>query len=184
MNLTSATKATAVSAAMVMLAGLATILHATVRDDLPRAICGLTLTVTALTAIGLLVIRRWVTDTRDARRDYADAQRRTESQKDSYLAAQAGLENERGRLALDVAAERAQLAARLKAEREAMEAEFEKRRGDLIAETMEATVLMYRGGKFAPDATVAGKLIRFPEQHPHQQPDRARSREHGVVGPR
>lgn len=181
MNLTGDTRATATAAALVMLGGLTAIVYGLAYDDLPRAICGLTLTVVALTAIGLLIIRRWVTDTSDARRAYAEAQQRTEALKDSYIAAQAALENERGRLAQDVTAERAQLDARLKAERAAMAAEFEERRGNLIAETMEATVRMYRNGQFAPDAATVGKLIRFPEQQP--QRERARSREHGVVGP-
>lgn len=179
MDLTSGARTTAIAAVVAMLAGLSAVLYGIAHHDVPRAIGGFTLIVTALTVIGLLVIRGWVTNTAEERRSLAETQRHAERLKDTYLAERAALENERGRLVQDMAAERATLADLLKSERAAMEAEFAERRDDLIAETMEVTFLMHRDGKFAPDPAVIGKLIRFPDQ----QPQRERPRGHGVVRP-
>lgn len=180
MDLTSGAKATATAAGAAMLAGQAAVAYGITQETLPPAIGGLSLTVTALAVLGLLAIKQWVTNTSEERNLLAEARVGLETQGADYFAAKAALENERGRLAQDMAAERARLAARLKAEREAMEQEFAERKDELIAETMEATVLMHRGGKLAPPtATAVGRLIRFPEQ----QPQRERSREHGVVRP-
>lgn len=163
--------------------GTLLIFHGMIRHDLPRSLGGACLAMTALTLIALGAIRRWVTDTSDERRILAATQREAQGRKDTYLAAQANLENEQSRLSRDMAAERANLAARLKAERQAMTEEFEERRAALIAETMEATVRMIQGGKMAPAQARTGNLIQFPEQHPARAGERERSREHGVVGP-
>lgn len=163
------------------LGGLATVVHGIIRSNAAHSVGGGFLAVAGLAVLALVAIYRWVTDTRDERRALAAAQREAQGRKDTYLAAQAALENEQGRLNRDVAAERAALDARLKAEREAIAAEFEERRAALIAETMEATLLMVQDGKLAPQPT--GKLIRFPHQQTDHQPERERSREHGVVGP-
>lgn len=176
-------KTTAAAAALVVAAGLAAILYGLVYDDLPRSIAGLGLTIVGLTVIVLIVIRRWVTDTRAERQLLAAAQREAHNQKSVYVAAQAALENEQGRLNRDMAAERLALSARLKSERDALARDFAEQRATVIAETMEATFHMFRGGKFAPTQTVTGNLIEFPRQHPERQEERARSREHGVVGP-
>lgn len=178
-----AIKTTAAVAAAVVLAGLAALLYGLVRDDLPRSIAGLGLAIVGLTVISLIAIRRWVTDTRDERRLLAASQREAQSQKSVHIAAQAALECEQGRLNQDMAAERRALTVRLKAEREAMARDFAEQRATVIAETMEATFLMFHSGKFAPTKTVSGNLIEFPRQHPERQQERARSREHGVVGP-
>lgn len=181
MDLTGGTRVTAGAAGAAMAAGLAVILYGTLRDDLARALGGTCLTLTALTVLALALIRRWVVDTRDERRILAAAQREAVAERSRYFAAQAALEIEQGRLNRDMAAERAGLAARLKAERDAIAADFEERRATLIAETMEATLLMVRNDKLAPQPSA--KLIRFPHQQAEQQPERERSREHGVVGP-
>lgn len=178
-----AIKTTAAAAALVVAAGIAATLYGLIYDDLPRSIAGLGLTVVGLTVIVLIVIHRWVTDTRAERQLLAASQREAQSQKSVYVVAQAALENEQGRLNRDMAVERLALSARLKAEREALARDFAEQRAIVIAETMEATVMMYRSGKFAPTQTATGNLIEFPRQHPERQEERARSREHGVVGP-
>lgn len=162
-----------------MLGGTATTLHAAARSSPTQAFAGLSLTAIALTLIALLLIHRWFTNTSQERHDLADRTRAAEDEKDRYVSLRAALENEHARLTRDIAAERAGLAATLAVEREALRSEFEERRASLIAETMEATVLMFRNGKFAPQQAVQGTLIPFPQQ----QPERARARGHNAVGP-
>lgn len=176
-------KTMAAAAAAVALAGLTAIIYGLIRDDLPRSIGGLGLTVIGLFALVLVAMRRWVTDTRQERALLAASQREAQAERARYFAAQAALENEQGRLNRDVAAARRALDVRLQAEREAMAKDFEAKRGDLIAETMEATFRMIHGDKLAAERAASGRLIQFPRQHPEPQPERARSREHGVVGP-
>lgn len=184
MDLNGGMRAAAVAGAVLLFGGLAVTLHGIIRDDLPHSIGGACLTFTALMAWALFLIRRWIGDTADERRALADARQRADAEQARYFAAQAALELEQGRLNRDMAAERRALTVRLKAEREAMAIEFEERRATVIAETMEATVLMMKGRAFAPGTSVTGKLIRlFPEQQPQHQRERQRSREHGVVGP-
>ncbi|MFB6787627.1 hypothetical protein ACFCWT_13220 [Streptomyces olivaceus] len=163
------------------------IIYGLFRHDLAWALGGACLTMPVLTLVALVAVRRWIVDTRDERRALAAAQRQAEGERTRYIAAQAALENEQGRLRRDMAAERAQINARMAAEREALTIEFEERRATLVCETMEATVLMFKDGKFAPDSTTPGNLIRLADRLPGQgfAPDvkRERSREHGVVGP-
>ncbi|KAF2774688.1 DUF3147 family protein [Streptomyces sp. OM5714] len=179
MDLAEGTRTTAVAAAVTLLGGLAVIVYGIIRHNLAWSLGGACLTMPVLTLIALVVVRRWIVDTRQERIALSIAQRHAEGQRTRYIALEAALENEHGRLVRDMAAERAQMAARLQAERDAMEAEFEERKATLICETMEATVRMFRGGKFAPETPAKGNLIRFPEKLPAQE----RSREHGVVGP-
>lgn len=185
MDLTGGTRVLAGTAGAALASGLAVVLYGTLRDDLARALGGTCVTLTALTVIALILIRQWIVDTSEERRALADATRRAADVRDRYVASQAALECEQTRLTRDRATERYADAALLKTEREAMAADFETRRGNLIAETMEATLLMFQGGKFNPEATGAGNLIHFPKQHPEVDPEvsRERSREHGGVGP-
>jgi hypothetical protein len=170
-----------------MLGGLATILHGVLQNDLPASIAGLSLTLTALTAVALILLRGWITDSREERCHLATAQSEAQAERSRYVALQAALEAEQGRRTQDRAAERRADQQRLKVERDAMERQFEEQRAVLIAETMEATFLMIRDGKFAPAEPTRSKVIQFPKDLPHQQPQRhvaqERSREHGVVGP-
>lgn len=167
----------------MLLTGLSVTLHGVIRNDLVRAVGGTCLTLTALTAIALVLIRQWIVDTSAERRILASAQKQAEAERTRYFALQAALENEQGRLSRDMAAERSGLAARLHYDREALRSEFEERRAGLIAETMESTVLMMRGGKFDVEQKPSCNLIPFPKQHQTAEPQRERSREHGVVGP-
>jgi hypothetical protein len=187
MSLTAGTRVTVTAAATAMLGGLGIILYGVLRDDLPASIAGLSLTLTALTAIALILLKGWITDTREERRLLATTQCEAQGEKSRYVALQAALEAEQGRLTQDRAAQRRADQQRLKVERDAMERQFEEQRASLAAETMEATFLMIHNGKFAPDEPTHNKVIQFPRDLPHQQPQRhpgrERSREHGVVGP-
>lgn len=162
-----------------MLAGAAVTLHAVARNDPAQALGGLCLATIAMTLVALFLIHHWFTNTSQERRDLAERTRAAEDEGNRYVSLKAALENEHGRLARDMAAERAALAATLAVEREALRSEFEERRASLVAETMEATVRMFRNGKFAPPQSARGNLIQFPQQ----QPDRERQRGHNVVGP-
>lgn len=181
MDLTAETRAAAIAAAVAGVVGLAVTLHGAIRNQPAHSVSGVCITMIALTGLILIALRKWTKDTSDDRRILAAAQREAQARRDVYFAAQAALENEQGRLNRDMAAERAGLNARLKAERDRLHEEFEEQRATLIAETMEATFLLMRDGKFDPEASPPGNLIQFPHQQP--QPQRARSREHGVVGP-
>jgi hypothetical protein len=176
-------KIIAAAATAALLAGPAAILYGIARDEQPSSTGGLGLTVIGLTILILIVIRKWVTDTLTERLALGAAQREAQTQRDRYVAAQAALENEQGRLRQDLNAEHLALAARLEVERAAIERDFEEQRAALIAETVEATFLMIHSGKCAPTRNGTGNLIQFPQQHPQHQAERTRSREHGVVGP-
>lgn len=176
MKFTSSTQATA---GTVLLGGLALTLYGVIRDHYTGALGGTCLTFTALTAIALATIRRWITDTSAERATLAAAERRCHDEYASYIALKAALEVEQGRLRQDISAESAALTERLAVERRKAEADFEEQRAALVSETMEATVRMFHNGKFAPDTSTAGKLIPFPQQEPQRQ----RARGHEVVGP-
>lgn len=181
MELTNGTKVLAGTASVAMAGGLAAVLYGTLRADLARALGGTCVTLTALTVIALILIRRWIVDTSHERQCLAASQREAQNQKSAYIAAQAALEVEQGRLTRDRAVQLRADAARLKAERAIMEEEFEEARSALIQDTMEVTAQLLRGGKLTPGSPTKSTVIQFPRQHP--QTELTRSREHGVVGP-
>lgn len=181
MRLTSGTGIATTTVATVMVGGVALALNGIVHNQVPRSLGGVGSIMIALTAIVLLVIHKWVTDTRAERTLLAAAQRETQAERARYIAAQAALENERTRMRRDLDAEEVALQERARVEREALDAEFEDRQATLICETMEATVRMFHNGEFAPDTSRGATLIQFPRQLQDQQ--QSRSREHGVVGP-
>lgn len=184
MDITGGTRATICVTAALGLAGLAITSRGILRDNLPSTVGGSCLIFSTVVVGALLLIRKWVSDTTLIRTALTATQREAERERSRYVAAQAALENEQGRLNQDMAEERRRIAASLIAEREAMRTEFEERRATLISETMEATFLMIQNGKFASDTTASGRLIQFPKQsQPQPATDRMRSREHGVVGP-
>lgn len=166
----------------MMLGGTALALNGIARDQASQSLSGVGAVMTALTMIALLVIHKWVTDTRAERSLLAAAQREAQEEWARCTAAQAALASERTRMRRDLDAEQAALLERARVERAALEAEFEDQRASLICETMEATVRMFHNGKFAPNARCGGTLIHFPLQQAKEQ-ERSRSREHGVVGP-
>lgn len=177
MRLASGTAIAAVTVATALCGGITLTLTGIAHNQVPHSLGGVGTIMIALTAAVLLVIRRWVTDTRNERSVLAATQRETQAERTRYIAAQAALENERTRMRRDLDAEHVALVERARVEREVLDDEFEERRGELINQTMEATVRMFHNGKFAPDTRRGATLIQFP------QPQQNRSQEHGVVGP-
>lgn len=177
MRLANSTGIATATAATVMFGGMALAFNGIARNEVPRSLGGVGAIMIGLTAIVLLVIHKWVTDTRAERSLLAAAQREAQEERACCIAAQSALESERTRMRRDLDAERVTLLERSRVEREALDDEFEKRRGELVNQTMEATVKMFYNGKFAPGTRRGGTLIPFPQQEQHH------SREHGVVGP-
>lgn len=174
----SGVRSTVVTASTTLLLGLVLTAYGVIRGQQAHCLAGVVIAMVALTGIILLAVHHWIRDTSTERTALAAAQRETQAERARYIAAQAALTNEQGRLQRDLATERAADAERRKQERAALEAEFEERRASLIEETMEITILMIRDGKLAPDTSRSGAtLIRFPPQQA------ARSREHGEVAP-
>lgn len=154
-------------------------------SDVSRSLSGTSLTVAALTLIGLTFIRSWIVDTRDERRDVAHAQQQAEAERRTYVAAKAALESEMGRLNHEMNIERARIAGTLISERQALRAEFEKERLQITTEAFRTGVEMERSGAFRRDEpAMPANLIQFPNQvQPSQSEQHGRSREHGVVRP-
>ncbi|MFF7142341.1 hypothetical protein ACFZB5_13970 [Streptomyces nodosus] len=185
MDLTAGTKATAAMSMLVMAVGITAILYGAIRNDLARSVGGACLAIAALTLIALISIQKWITDTSEERRILAAATRQAQDERTRYIAAQAALENERGRLHRDLAAARARIAPTLAAERTKLAAEFEEDRARLISESFETGVLMERAGMLKPGAPAAreSNLIQFPGQEHARLPERERSRGRGGVVP-
>lgn len=178
MSRESNARITAATTAAATLGGLAAILYGIAQADTARSIG---LTMTGLTAVALVLIHRWIADTSGERQRLAAAQYEAQQEHCRYIALQAALANEQGRLHHDLAAERLNLETTLATEREAMEAEFEAQRGNLIEEAMDTAVLLMRAKNSAPDTTVQGKVIHFPGQEQSQSRERVRG--HNAVGP-
>lgn len=182
MTYTGSTKAAVGTAAVAMIAGLTAVAHGLLRNNTAHSIGGSCVAFLGFGAIFLINVRAWIVDTSEERRLLSAATRAAQDERTRYIAAQAALENEQGRLNRDMAIERRRIAAQLIAEREALTADFEEKRAALVTETMEATFRMIRSGKLTPpEDTSHGRLIPFPQQH--SEPARERSREHGVVSP-
>lgn len=180
MNLTGNMRTMATVGAALLAGGLLVSARGVMHNDVPCSLGGTSLVVTALTLIALPVIRTWIGDTRDERRELADSRRQADAEQRRYFALQAALNGEMTRHNRDMALERARVAATLIAEREAMGKEFEERRLDEQKEAFQAGIDMERSWRMVkPDAPVPANLIQFPQQ----QPDQERSREHGVVRP-
>ncbi|MEU6597931.1 hypothetical protein [Streptomyces flaveolus] len=185
MEFTAASRAAAAMAAIILISGFAAIIHSTSHDHVAGAIGGACLVMVALSIIVCVLVRHWIVNTNTERAILAAAQREAQAERTRYIAAQAALENEMGRLNRDMAAERARIAASYLAEQTKLRKEFEEERAQLAADAFQTGVQMERAGMLKPGAEHArGKLIPlFPEQHPACAPERERSREHGNVGP-
>lgn len=181
MSLTNGMRTTAAAGIALLAGGLAAGGYGAAHSDLPRSLGGTCLIVTALTLIALVVIRTWIADASNERRELADARREADTERRKHFASQAALECEMTRLHRDMAVERARIAATLLAEREVMRAKFEGERLQVATEAFRTGVEMERAGMLKPDTPVPANLIPFPQQHP--QPEQERSREHGVVRP-
>lgn len=183
MSPTGKTRTTAAAGAALLTGGLAVCGYGAIRSDLPPALGGTCLVVTALTLIALAIIRTWTRDAAAERRELAEARHEAEAERRKHFAGQAALECEMTRLNRDMAAERARIAATLIAEREAMRAELEERRLQITTEAFRTGVEMERAGMLRPDAPLPPNLIQFPRQKAEHQPEREHSRDHGVVRP-
>ncbi|NDZ63620.1 hypothetical protein [Streptomyces cyaneofuscatus] len=163
MDLKKTSRATAAGAALITSAGLAIVLYGIITENLERTVGGAIFTMTALTLIALVLIRRWVTNTTAERQRLSDATRERDTEHMRYLAAQAALEVERGRLRRDAIVEREQLAARLAAEQASMRAQFEEERNQLTIRTFKATAQMIHDGLLDPgNPGSLARLIEFP----------------------
>ena len=184
MEFTASSKAAAATAAGILIVGFAVIIRSASNDDVAGSIGGACLVMAGLTAVILVLVRHWIRNTAEERRILGAAQREAQAERSRYFAAQAALENEMGRLNRDMAAERHRIATTLVAERAQMNREFKERHAVSVAEAFRTGVEMERAGMLKPDQPVVpANLIEFPRQHPDRQEERARSREHGVVGP-
>ncbi|MFF9690288.1 hypothetical protein [Streptomyces sp. NPDC014623] len=182
MELNAGSRATAAGAALITSAGLSVVIYGIIADDLPRTIGGAIFTMTALTLIALVLIRRWVTRADGERSRLGDAVRDADTERMRYVAAQAALEVERGRLQRDIAAERQRMTATLDAERATLTERFEEDRAKLVCETIENTFHMFRDGKFAPTEHEYAQIIGFPRpahQRAAEEPTRGRGATRG-----
>lgn len=180
MSLTVSTRATAGVGAALLAGGLAFSGHGLIRSHPSCTVAGVPIVVTALTIIALTVIRKWIGDTREERRDLAAARREADAEQRKYFALQAALEGETTRLRRDMALEQAQNAATLTAEREAMNDQLEEQRLQIATEAFRTGVQMERAGMLKPDApTAPANLIPFPKR----AADREQPRGHEVVVP-
>ncbi|MFH9215417.1 hypothetical protein [Streptomyces globisporus] len=174
-------RTSAVGAALITSAGLAIVVYGIITENLERTVGGAIFTMTALTLIALVLIRRWVTNTSTERQRLGDAVREADAERMRYLAAQAASEVERARIRRDAAAELQQLTVRLAAERAALSEQFEEQRLALICSTMETTVKLYRAGHFDPSApTPHGQVISLPG-FAHQRAAQEQTRGHGAT---
>ncbi|MFF5670323.1 hypothetical protein ACFY8S_09325 [Streptomyces hygroscopicus] len=140
------------------------------------AIGGTCLAMTALAGIILLSVRTWITDVSAERCQLQLAARDLDTERTRYVAAQAALQEERGRMRADLASIQTQTRQELEREREALRQEFDDRRAELIRETFEEAVRMVRAGLLdTPEPR--GTVVRFPAQgHPAER-DRVRGRD-------
>jgi hypothetical protein len=185
MVLTSGMRATATTAAAVLLGGLGLTLHGVSDGHHQCSLAGVVLCMVALTVIVLTVIHHWITDTRAECAALASAERAAQTERLRYVAARAALQSEQSRLYRDLAAERAADAERLEVERAAMQEQFELARSQVAAEAMQTLASWVVNGKVRPPEARTGNLIRFPQQQPTPapQPQTERSREHGAARP-
>ncbi|MFJ4681985.1 hypothetical protein [Streptomyces sp. NPDC088789] len=153
-----------------------------VTSDVPQSLAGTCLVITALTTIVLTLAHHWVTDTRAERQELARSIGEAEAERRRFVALRGALEAESARSVSDLNEQRTKLAAQLFTERETMRKEFEDRRLQVAGDAFRIGAQMERAGMLKSDDPVPSNLIRlFPEQAP--QPERERSRGHGVVGP-
>jgi hypothetical protein len=189
MEITAGSKVAMATAAGILISGFAVIIHSTPDDNIAGSIGGACLVMTGLTIIALVLVRHWVINTTEERRILGACQREAQSERARYIAAQAALEGEMGRLTRDMAAERAAIRATLIEERRQMRAQFEEERSQLAADAFRTGVEMERRGDLKKKTPAqAANLIPFPKQERQrgenpQDHQHERSREHGVVGP-
>lgn len=180
MSFTGNTRATAAAGTALLAGGLAFSGHGVLHGHASCSTAGIAIVVTALTLIVLTVIRKWIGDAREERRDLATSRREADAEQRKYFALEAALEGETTRLRRDMALEQAQNAATLAVEREAMNAQLEEQRLQIATEAFRTGVEMERAGMLKPDApAIPANLIQFPKR----APGREQPRGHEVVVP-
>lgn len=173
-DLTAGSRTTAVAAAAIMIVGIGIIAYGIVANDLARSLGGACLTMTALTLLALVAIRRWVTNTSAERARLAEATREVEAERLRYLAGQAAQEQERARLRRDIAASARKMAKQLDDDRARLAAEFEEKRAQIICDTFASTYRLAREDRISAEREQHARVVQFPEQ------ETARARERGV----
>lgn len=182
MDQTAGSRAAAAGAALIPSAGLSTVVYGIVTENLERTVGGAIFTMTALTLIALVLIRRWITNAATERQRHDDAVRAADTERMRYVAAQAALEVERGRYRRDIASEHQRMTATLEAKRAALCERFEEERNKLICDTVESTVELVRDGLLNPTTHQYGQIIGFPSpahQRAAEEPTRGRGATRG-----
>lgn len=161
-----------------MTLGMGVVLYGVAVNDLSRSLGGACLTMTALTLIALISIRRWITNTADERRRLADATREADAERMRCTAVRAALELERQRVERDAEAAAEHMAARLAAERAAMWDQFEADRAALICESLDTAMRLVLSGKLDGSAGTTGRgtVIGFPMPVHQRASDSSRDR--------
>lgn len=157
-----------------MTVGISVVLYGVAVNDLARSLGGACLTMTALTLLALVAIKRWITDTSAERTRLADATREQDSERVRLFALQAALEQERQRLLRDAAADREQNAARLEAERASLREQFEDERAALMCESVETAYAMFKAGLLDAPRAASVAVLSFPDQSPQRAAERTR----------
>src|SRR5687767_15844676 len=95
MDNTAGTRAAAATTAVALAGGVTATLYGVITNEPARSLGGVCLTMTALTAIGLGAVKRWVTDTREEQHRLAQATREAQDERAKYFASRAGRSEER-----------------------------------------------------------------------------------------
>jgi hypothetical protein len=163
----SGTRVTVVTSAVILAAGMLVILASIVRDEPYRAIGGAALTMTSLTLIAMVAIRKWITDTSAERAALRYETQQATNDRMKAIAAQSAMEVERGRIRRDSEHAAKGLATQLAAEREKLFDELEEARNQIIQDATEVALTMFltNGGIPGPRPTRDRSVIRgaFPE---------------------
>jgi predicted lipid-binding transport protein (Tim44 family) len=184
MNLTGNQRAT-IAGAVLLAGGLGAGVGSVIRRHIPLALIATVLALTGLTVLALALVRTWIKDASDERRELAEARQDANEAKDKYFALRAGLEGEATRIYRDLNSERARIATTLTVERNAMRAVFEERRLEEIKDAFQTGVEMERSGALRPaaPAPTPANLIQFPKPASAAEPQPEHSREHEGVAP-
>lgn len=173
----SVRRITTAATAAVITAGLAVVLWGVWKNDPARAAGGACLTITSLTFIALVVIRRWVTDTSAERAGLAATGKQRDDERSRYIAAQAAMAVDRDRMRRDAEYAAEQAAAQLEAERVKLRREFDEERNELVCKSFAAAFEILKSGLPDDAATRGRAVIPFPDQRPAGGAARARGRD-------
>jgi hypothetical protein len=138
------------SASTIALAtGVALTAAGLITRDSAQSASGASVIILALATIGLLLLRRWITDTSAERGRLATALADAAAERDRYIAANAAVEAERARVRRDAASLATQQRAQLAAEREHLQGSFERERERIATDAFRTGAMMERAGLLA-----------------------------------